>query len=55
MTHYLFLGPCFDLVDALPLHTMCKLILSTLLLLGVTWAFVALVRKAGKAGQWIVG
>lgn len=55
MTHYLFLGPCYDLVDALPLHTMCKLILSTLLLLGVTWAFVALVRKAGKAGRWIVG
>lgn len=55
MSHYLFLGPCYMLVESLPLHTMVKMIVCTILLLSVTWGFVYIVRKSGKLGKWIMG
>lgn len=55
MSHYLFLGPCYMLVESLPLHTMVKMIVCTILLLSVTWGFVYVVRKSGKLGKWIMG
>lgn len=55
MSHYLFLGPCYMLVESLPLHTMAKMIVCTILLLSVTWGFVYTVRKSGKVGKWIMG
>ena len=55
MSHYLFLGPCYMLVESLPLHTMVKMIVCTILLLSVTWGFVYIVRKSGKIGKWIMG
>lgn len=51
----LFLGPCYMLVESLPLHTMVKMIVCTILLLSVTWGFVYIVRKSGKLGKWIMG
>lgn len=51
MSHYLFLGPCYMLVESLPLHTMVKMIVCTILLLSVTWRFVYIVRKSGKIGK----
>ena len=55
MSHYLFLGPCYMLVESLPLHTMVKMMLCTVLLLSVTWGFVYIVRKSGNIGKWIMG
>lgn len=55
MSHYLFLGPCYMLVESLPLHTMVKMMVCTVLLLSVTWGFVYVVRKSGKVGRWIMG
>lgn len=52
MSHYLFLGPCYMLVESLPLHTMVKMIVCTILLLSVTWGFVYVVRKSGKLGKY---
>lgn len=55
MSHYLFLGPCYMLVEFLPLHTMLKMIVCTILLLSITWRFVYVIRKSGKIGKWIMG
>lgn len=55
MSHYLFLGPCYMLVEFLPLHTMLKMIVCTILLLSITWGFVYVIRKSGKIGKWIKG
>lgn len=55
MSHYLFLGPCYMLVEFLPLHTMLKMIVCTILLLSITWGFVYVIRKSGKIGKWIMG
>ncbi len=55
MSHYLFLGPCYMLVESLPIHTMLKMIVCTILLLSVTWIFVYAVRKSGNIGRWIMG
>ena len=55
MSHYLFLGPCYMLVESLPIHTMLKMIVCTILLLSVTWIFVYTVRKSGNIGRWIMG
>ncbi len=55
MSHYLFLGPVFDLVEMLGLHTMVSLVVSSVLLLIVDWAFVALVLKIKNVGRWIMG
>ena len=49
MSHYLFLGPCYMLVEFLPLHTMLKMIVCTILLLSITWGFVSLLST--KNGQ----
>lgn len=54
MSHYLFLGPCYMLVEFLPLHTMLKMIVCTILLLSITWGFVYVIRKSGKIGKWIM-
>ncbi|MFI3315628.1 MAG: acyltransferase family protein [Rikenellaceae bacterium] len=55
MSHYLFLGPCYDLVDVLPVHVMVKMVISSVMLLLITWGFVALVLKWKKYGKWIMG
>lgn len=55
MSHYLLLGPCYMLVEFLPLHTMLKMIVCTILLLSITWGFVYVIRKSGKIGKWIMG
>lgn len=55
MSHYLFLGPCYMLVEFLPLHTMLKMIVCTILLLSITWGFVYVIRKSGIIGKWIMG
>ena len=55
MSHYLFLGPCYMLVEFLPLHTMLKMIVCTILLLSITWGFVYVIRKSGKISKWIMG
>lgn len=55
MSHYLFLGPCYMLVEFLPLHTMLKMIVCTILLLSITCGFVYVIRKSGKIGKWIMG
>lgn len=55
MSHYLFLGPCYMLVEFLPLHTILKMIVCTILLLSITWGFVYVIRKSGKIGKWIMG
>ena len=53
MSHYLFLGPCYMLVEFLPLHTMLKMIVCTILLLSITWGFVYVIRKSGKIDNGI--
>ena len=55
MTHYFFLGPCYALVDQLPIHTLLKMIFSSVLLLLVTWGFVSLVLRWKGVGKWIMG
>lgn len=55
MSHYLFLGPCYMLIESLAIHTMLKMIICTILLLAVTWGFVALVLKSKRYGKWIMG
>lgn len=55
MSHYMFLGPCYMFVGSLPIHTMLKMIVSSVLLLAVTWGFVAAVRRTGSFGKWIMG
>lgn len=55
MSHYLFLGPCYMLVESLTVHTMLKMILCSIMLLLVTWAFVALVLRIKTIGKWIMG
>ena len=55
MSHYLFLGPCYMLIESLPIHTMLKMVLCTVAVLTVTWGFVHFVRKAGRTGRWIMG
>lgn len=55
MSHYLFLGPCYMLVESLSMHTMVKMVVCSILLLSVTWCFVYLIRKTGKIGRWIMG
>ena len=55
MSHYLFLGPCYMLVESLPLHTMVKMIVCTVFSLSLTWGFAYIVRKSGKIGRWIMG
>lgn len=55
MSHYLFLGPCNMLVSQLEMHTMLRMLVCSVLLLGVTWAFVYVVLKLGKVGKWIMG
>lgn len=55
MSHYLFLGPCYMFIESMPLHTMLKMLVCSVLLLLVTWGFVALVRKSGSIGKWAVG
>lgn len=55
MSHYLFLGPCYMLIESTPMHTMLKMVVCSILLLLVTWAFVALVLKSKKFGKWIMG
>lgn len=54
MSHYLFLGPCYELIEILPVHTMLKMVVCSILLLLVTWGFVTLVIKT-KIGRWIMG
>lgn len=55
MSHYLFLGPCYMLIESLPIHTMVKMIVCSVLVLSVTWGFVALVLKLKRVGKWIMG
>lgn len=55
MSHYLFLGPCYQLVESLPLHTLVKMLICSVLLLAVSWLFVAGVRRCGLIGRWIMG
>ncbi len=55
MSHYFFLGPCYALVEGLPIHTLLKMVLSSILLLLVTWAFVAWVLRWKGVGKWIMG
>ena len=51
MSHYLFLGPCYMLVESLPLHTMVKMIVCTILLLSVTWGFVYILEKMARMAK----
>lgn len=55
MSHYLFLGPCYHLIASWPLHTMVKMILCSVLLLGITWRFVVIVRRSERMGKWLMG
>lgn len=55
MSHYLFLGPSYHIVNILPIHTMLKMILCSILLLIITWSFVVLILKWKKYGKWIMG
>lgn len=55
MCHYLFLGPCFMLIEAWSVHTLLKMFITSCLLLVLTWLFVALVRRLGNYGRWIMG
>lgn len=55
MSHYMFLGPCYMLVTSIPVHTMLKMVICTLLLLSVTWFFVYIVRQSGNVGKRIMG
>ncbi len=55
MSHYLFLGPVYGLVEVLQVHVMVKMLISSVVLTGVTWAFVALVLRWKKGGRWIMG
>jgi surface polysaccharide O-acyltransferase-like enzyme len=55
MSHYLFLAPCYMFIESLPIHTMLKMIVCSILLLTVTWGFVTLVLKWKNVGKWIMG
>ncbi len=55
MSHYLFVGPLYDLIGQLPIHVMLKMVICTVVVLAVTWAFVAIVLKWKKWGKWIMG
>ena len=55
MSHYIFVGPCYELVDSFPIHTMFKMILCSIIVLSITWTFVAVVLKWKKFGKWIMG
>ncbi len=55
MSHYLFLGPVYELLAQIPMQTMVRMVVCSIVLLLVTWGFVALVLRAGKIGKWIMG
>lgn len=55
MSHYLFLGIIYDLIETLPVHVMVQMVICSVVLLLVTWAFVAIVLKWKKFGKWIMG
>lgn len=55
MSHYLFLGPIYMLFEQIEMHTMTRLVISSILLLTVTWLFVRMIRNLGKTGKWIMG
>lgn len=55
MCHYLFLGPCYQLIAPLPMPTLAKMVICSFLLLMVCWIFVSLIRRTGTFGRWIMG
>ncbi|BDD07068.1 acyltransferase [Aureibacter tunicatorum] len=54
LSHYCFLGPIHSLTESLSLPVPVMMIIDPVLLLIVTWAFVAIVYKWSKA-KWIMG
>lgn len=55
MSHYLFVGPCFLLVEMFDLHTMLRMVVCSILVLTVTWLFTLVILKLGRYGKWIMG
>lgn len=55
MSHYLFVGPCYDLVQAWPIPTLLRMLICSVIVLGLTWGFVAIVRRIPRAGRLIMG
>lgn len=54
LSHYLFLGPCYDFIAFLDIPSVFKNLLNAILLTGVSWAFVALLAKLPKS-RYIIG
>ena len=56
MIHYVLVYPCNCIIGLLGLHTMPSLVLSSFLVLFVSWGIVAGVKRTGGvAGKWIMG
>lgn len=55
MSHYLFVGPCYGMVEGWPIPTLLRMIICSCIVLGLTWGFVALVRRLPSVGKWLVG
>ena len=55
MIHYILVYPSNCIVNLFGLHTMVTLVISSILVLLISWGIVALVKRAGKIGTWIMG
>ena len=53
MIHYILVHPCNCIIGVLGLHTMPSLVLSSFLVLFVSWGIVELVKQTGIAGKRI--
>ena len=51
----LFPWPIYQSTEALPIHALYKMVISTVILFLVTWAFVAAVLRWKRVGKWIMG
>ncbi len=55
MSHYMILGPIYNLIEKLPVHVMAKMVIGSVVILLVNWVLVALVLRWKKYGKWIMG
>ncbi|MFI3244336.1 MAG: acyltransferase family protein [Akkermansia sp.] len=55
MCHYLFVGPIYDVVELLGMHTLANMIVSSALVTLAAWAFVAAILRWIPGAKWFMG
>lgn len=56
MIHYFFVGPCYQLVNALHIPIPLQIPVSALFILLFAWSIVAFIKRiSGKAGRYLLG